>query len=335
MALKWGIAAAGKISNDFVSALEALPSSDHKVVAVAARSQASADNFAKTHHIPTSYEGYKKLAEDKNVDIVYVGVIHPYHYEVSKLMLENGKHVLCEKPFTMNEKQTRKLIEIARANKLFIMDAIWSRCFPVYRELKKILDSGLIGDVVQVTVEFGLAIADVELMKSKELGGSAILGLGVYSLQFQQFVFRGLKPLNIVVSGHLIEEGVDSSAFAIITYEGSKTAVITTSASINLSNEGIIYGTKGTIRIPQMWCPTTINVNGDIKEFPLLEGGGAANYPKSVGLAYEAMEARKCINEGKLESEQITHEETIQLAHLMDKMRQDIGVVFPADSESY
>ncbi|KAJ8947542.1 hypothetical protein NQ318_005021 [Aromia moschata] len=321
MALKWGIAAAGKISNDFVSALEALPSSDHKVVAVAARSQASADNFAKTHHIPTSYEGYKKLAEDKNVDIVYVGVIHPYHYEVSKLMLENGKHVLCEKPFTMNEKQTRKLIEIARANKLFIMEAIWSRCFPVYRELRKILDSGLIGDTLIVSKQKNWAGRNT---RSRRLFTSVS---AICFSWFETTEYRG--------SGHLNEEGVDNSASAIITYEGSKTAVVTTSALTNLSTEGIIYGTKGTIKVPQMWCPTTLNVNGDIKEFPLLEGGGAANYPKSVGLAYEAIEARKCINEGKLESEQITHEETIQLAHLMDKMRQDIGVVFPADSESY
>lgn len=147
MALRWGIAAAGKISNDFVVAIKALPSDNHQVVAVAARSSASAEKFAKTHGIPQAYEGYQKLAKDGNVDVVYVSVLNPQHYEVSKLMLENGKHVLCEKPFTMNEKQTRKLIEIARAKKLFIMEAIWSRCFPAYRELRRIIESGDIGEV--------------------------------------------------------------------------------------------------------------------------------------------------------------------------------------------
>lgn len=147
MALKWGIAAAGKISNDFVVALKALPSDSHQAVAVAARSLASAEKFAKTHEIPYAYEGYLQLAQDKTVDIVYVGVLNPQHYEVSKLMLENGKHVLCEKPFTMNEKQTRKLMEIAKARKLFIMEAIWSRCFPVYRELRRVIEAGDIGEV--------------------------------------------------------------------------------------------------------------------------------------------------------------------------------------------
>lgn len=147
MVLKWGIAAAGKISNDFVVALKVLPSASHQVVAVAARSLASAEKFAKTHEIPHFYEGYLNLAQDESVNIVYVSVLNPQHYEVSKLMLEKGKHVLCEKPFTINEKQTRKLIEIARAKKLFIMEAIWSRCFPVYKELRRIVEAGDIGEV--------------------------------------------------------------------------------------------------------------------------------------------------------------------------------------------
>lgn len=335
MALRWGIAAAGKISNDFVVAIKALPSDSHQVVAVAARSSASAEKFAQTHGIPQAYEGYKKLAEDRNVDVVYVSVLNPQHYEVSKLMLENGKHVLCEKPFTMNEKQTRKLIEIARAKKLFIMEAIWSRCFPAYRELRRIIESGVIGEVVQVTLDFGFPISDTERIKSKELGGGAILDLGVYVLQFQQYVFRGLTPSKVVANGHLNNEGVDNSVAAILTYSGNKTAVVSISSLVKLSSQGTIYGTKGTIKVDEMWSPTKLDVDGKVQQFPLIQNNGTFNYFNSAGLAYEAEEVRKCIKSGVIESEQITHEETIQLAQLMDKLRQEVGVVYPADSQSY
>lgn len=101
------------------------------------------------------------------------------------------------------------------------------------------------------------------------------------------------------------------------------------------STQGIIYGTKGTIKIDEMWSPTTLDVNGNVQSFPLIENNGSFNYHNSAGLAYEAEEARKCIKEGATESQQLTHAETIQLAQLMDKLRQEVGVEFPADSENY
>lgn len=147
MSLKWGIAAAGLISNDFVVALQGLPKGTHEVIAVAARALDRAQKFAKDHNIPNAYEGYDILGKDENVEVVYVASLNPQHYEIVKMMLENGKHVLCEKPFTMNEKQTKKLVELARQKKLFLMEAVWSRFFPVYEELRKCIDSGKIGEV--------------------------------------------------------------------------------------------------------------------------------------------------------------------------------------------
>lgn len=147
MSLKWGIAAAGIISNDFVVSLQGLPKGSHEVIAVAARALERAQKFAKEHNIPNAYEGYEKLGKDQNIDVVYVGSLNPQHYEIVKMMLEHGKHVLCEKPFVMNEKQAKKLIEIAKEKKLFLMEAVWSRFFPVYQELRKSIDSGQIGEV--------------------------------------------------------------------------------------------------------------------------------------------------------------------------------------------
>ncbi|XP_050514506.1 trans-1,2-dihydrobenzene-1,2-diol dehydrogenase-like [Diabrotica virgifera virgifera] len=335
MLLKWGIAAAGKISNDFVTALKALPLTEHKVVAIASRSQSNSDKFAKTHGIPNAYEGYDKLAKDENVNIVYVGVLNPQHYEVVKLMLENGKHVLCEKPFTMNEKQTRKLLDISKEKNLFLMEAVWSRFFPAYDKMIEVIKSGEIGEVVQVTVEFGVPISHVDRIKNKDLGGGVILDLGVYILQFQQYVFNGLKPTKVVASGHLNEEGIDSSVAAILTFPEGKTAVLSASSFTKLACEGVVYGTKGCIKMPKFWCPTTLEVNGVVIEFPLIKNEGEFNYLNSAGLAYEAEEARQCIMKNKIESSKITHDNTLELAQLMDKLRAELGVVFPADGESY
>ncbi|XP_072395905.1 trans-1,2-dihydrobenzene-1,2-diol dehydrogenase-like isoform X1 [Diabrotica undecimpunctata] len=252
-----------------------------------------------------------------------------------RLMLENGKHVLCEKPFTMNEKQTKKLLDISKEKNLFLMEAVWSRCFPAYDKMIEVIKSGEIGEVVQVTVEFGVPISHVDRVKNKDLGGGVILDLGVYILQFQQYVFNGLKPTKIVASGHLNEEGIDSSVAAILTFPEGKTAVLSASSFTKLACEGVVYGTKGCIKMPTFWCPTTLDVNGVVLEFPLIKNEGEFNYLNSAGLAYEAEEARQCIMKNKIESPKITHDNTLELAQLMDKLRAELGVVFPADGESY
>lgn len=165
MQLKWGIVSAGRICHDFVTAVQTYSENDHKVVAIGARSLSNARTFAKEHNIPRFYEGYEGIAEDKEVNIVYIGNLNPQHFEVSRLMLEHGKHVLCEKPLTMNRKQTEKLVEMAQKKKLFLMEAMWSRCFPAYKEMRKIIDSGGIGDVLFAAVHFGHALQHVERLK--------------------------------------------------------------------------------------------------------------------------------------------------------------------------
>lgn len=155
MALKWGIVTAGRISHDFVTALGTLPEGEHEVVCVGARSLKSAQDFAKLHEISIAYEGYEAIAKNTDVEVVYIGALHPDHLAISSMMLEHGKHVLCEKPLCMNEKQSQKLITLAKAKNLFLMEAIWSRFFPSYQYLKKQIDEGALGDIQEINVEFG------------------------------------------------------------------------------------------------------------------------------------------------------------------------------------
>lgn len=163
MALKWGIAAAGKISHDFTNAVTSTLSEDeHQVVAVAARDLSRAEEFAKRFDIPKAYGSYLELAKDANVEAVYVGTLNPQHLEVAMTMLEHGKHLLIEKPLCMNEKQAHKLIAYAERKKLFLMEAVWSRFFPAYQYARKQIQNGTLGEIQSAEVEFGFNIANVD-----------------------------------------------------------------------------------------------------------------------------------------------------------------------------
>lgn len=160
MALKWGIASAGKISYDFVNAVGTLSKDDHKVIAVAARDLNRSKEFAKLFDIPKAYGSYLELARDAEIEVVYVGTLNPQHYEVALLMLEHGKNVLVEKPLCMNEKQARKLISYAQQKKLFLMEAIWSRFYPSYQYVQKQIKNGNLGEIKSVDIEFGFGGLD-------------------------------------------------------------------------------------------------------------------------------------------------------------------------------
>lgn len=331
MSLRWGIFSAGRISNDFVAALETLPANDHQVVAVAARKLSDANTFAATFNIPKAYEGYDGLANDKTINVVYIGTINTKHLEAAKAMLDAGKHVLCEKPLTMNERQSRELIEYAQSKKLFLMEAVWSRCFPAYHELRQILDAGEIGDILHAQVSFGFPLEHVDRVSVKELGGGTILDLGIYTLQFLQFVFKGLHPKKMIASGHLNIHQVDESGNAVFLYEGNKTGVLSTSARVEMPNVGIIIGTKGTIQVPKFWSPSTLITPSGTKTFDLPSSTRKFNFGNSQGLAYEAEEVRRCINLGLLESPRITHSDSLELSSQMDFIRSQIGVVYEQD----
>ena len=156
MATRWGIASTGNISHDFTNAVVGvLPAEEHQVVAVAARKLEDAQRFADKHGIDKAYGDYAALATDPDVQVVYVGSIHPQHLALARMYLEAGKHVLCEKPLCMNLRETEELVELARRKKLFLMEAIWSRCLPSYQALREEIAAGSIGDIKQVLCTFG------------------------------------------------------------------------------------------------------------------------------------------------------------------------------------
>ncbi|KAJ8247939.1 hypothetical protein GJAV_G00252320 [Gymnothorax javanicus] len=209
MATRWGICGAGKISHDFAVAMKTLPAGDHKIVAVAARTLHNAEEFAKRHGIPKAYGSYEELAKDPEIDIVYVGILHTQHLPAGQLFLRAQKNVLCEKPFAMNSREVKQLIASARDNNVFLMEAIWSRFFPVYKELCRSLAEGAVGEVKIVMAYLGAPLLHIPRLVEKELGGGALLDIGVYCLQFALMVFKGERPESVHATGVHLETGMN------------------------------------------------------------------------------------------------------------------------------
>lgn len=269
MKIKWGIISAGLISHDFAAALSTLTANEHEIIAVAARKKKDADCFARRHNIPKSFEGYDLLLTDPEVSTVYIGAINNKHYEVAVTAIRNGKHVLCEKPLCMNEKQAKALLDLAKARNCFCMEAVWTRFFPAFVYLKKRIEDGDLGEIQYVEAALGHGgWGEVDRVKYKRLGGGTILDLGVYSIQAALWAIpTNSNLISIEATGVVNSDGVDAEMKAVIKFSGGVEAKVSCSGIHSFHNKFIVKGAKAEITIPSFWAPTSlIDVDGERKE---------------------------------------------------------------------
>ncbi|OQV16411.1 Trans-1,2-dihydrobenzene-1,2-diol dehydrogenase [Hypsibius exemplaris] len=323
--LRWGIAGAGSICDDFAAAVRKLPVQEHDIVAVGARDAGRAATFAQKFNIGKSYGSYKELSEDPNVDVVYVGTVNSTHYEVCKLMLAQNKHVLCEKTLTLLLKHTQELIRIAEEKKVFFQEAVWSRFFPAYRKLRDQVSSGAIGDVKSINITFCKKIA----VEKRAVGSGTLFSLGIYPLQLIMAVCGPEMPEKIQACGTLNADGVDLTLAITLQYKNGTIAQQTTSFEIGPPDEAQIYGTKGTISFPKKFhAAMDMTINGTTETFPfpdsLVQNG--LQQVKRPGFVYQAQEVRDCIQKGLLESPRFTHQETLTVSAIMEEVKRQIGL---------
>ena len=298
---------------------------------MAARSLESGKKFAQLHNIPKAYDSYEELAKDTNVQVVYIGSINPEHLRLGKMMLENGKHLLVEKPLTMSFMSTSQLTGMAKAKNLFLMEALWSRFLPSYRFVTDQLEKGVIGEVFAVNSSFGIPIAEVDRVGKRDLGGGVIYDIGVYALNAILIAFNDEKPLQVKAVGHLNAEKVDESVSASFTFSNGRIGSLAIHSRLKLPCETIISGTKGFIKLTDpMWCTDTVIVGltGEepvIHKFPYPDTVIPCVYHNSSGLRYQAMEVRKCLLEGKIESDRMSHDKSKLIACLQDELRNQVG----------
>ncbi|XP_058450464.1 trans-1,2-dihydrobenzene-1,2-diol dehydrogenase-like [Malaya genurostris] len=325
--LRWGVVTAGTVSHDFVCAISTLPECDHKVIAVAASGRDSVIKFAELHGIPTFYVGFDALAKDPHIDIVFIGSMTSAHYEVAMKMLEAGKHVLCEKPLCVNEGQTKALLSYARDQKLFCMEAIWSRFLPSYSHVRERIRKGDLGNVKEVTVELGSTMSKVEQIRMKQWnGGGAVLEMGVNNIQLALWAFQE-APNEIIPKYVQNAENVYTETDVQLRFPSGGVAKLRTSTVKALSNTAVITGTKGSIKLHDFCCPIELtDIDGTVRSYPLPNSRVESIMKNSAGMRFEAEECRKRILAGDSESQVVTHANSLAIARVQDVIRKQMGI---------
>lgn len=320
--MKIGILGAGSIAKTLANTMNQMNSVE--CYAVAAREYDRAKILADKCGFQKAHGSYEEMLNDPLVELVYIATPHSHHYEHAKLCLEHGKHVLCEKAFMVNAKQTAEILALAKQKNLFITEAIWTRYMPMRKILDDILASGVIGEPTTLTANLGYVIHHIPRLVEPELAGGALLDVGVYPINFALMAF-GHHIKNVTSTAVLTDKGVDAQNSITICFEDGKMAVLTSSMMGLSDRQGIIYGTKGFVVVEN------INNCEGIKVFNL-EREEIASYPtpKQIsGYEYEIEASIKAIQNGKLECEEMPHEETLRVMKLMDDLRASWGVKYP------
>jgi predicted dehydrogenase len=323
--IRWGILGTGWIANEFAQGLAQL--ADAQLVAVGSRTLQSAQRFGVQHHVPHRHGSYQALAEDTGVDVIYVATPNSLHKEHSLLCLESGKPVLCEKSFALNAAEAEEMIRVAREKKLFLMEAMWSRFFPLMTRLRRLLADGVIGDVqmlvADLCIRFDFDPADRRY--APDLGGGALLDLGVYPISLASMIMG--PPSKIATLAHLGDTGVDEQAGIVFRYDRGQMISIHTSIRVDSPVEAILMGTKGQIQIHPWWIrpdKLTLSVTG--QETTTIEMPFEGN-----GYQFEATEVMNCLRANKLESDLMPLDETLSIMQTMDAIRDEWGLKYPME----
>ncbi len=324
--LRWGILGAGNIANAFATGLSAL--SDAQLWAVGSRSLAKARAFAVEYGAPRAYGSYEALVSDDEVDAVYVATPHVFHQEHTLLALEQGKAVLCEKPFALNRLEAETMIRAARDKKLFLMEAMWTRLLPHVVKALELAGSGAIGEVRQLTADFGFRddFDPESRIFDPALGGGALLDVGVYPLWLSQAIFG--EPSDIASFANLGETGVDEEAAILLRHARGELSLLSSAVRLTTPHEATIIGTKGNIRLlPSWWRPSGLVLQRNGLEPEAVEVPHVGN-----GYTYEAAEVGRCLREGRLESEVLPLKDTLAVMRTMDELRAAWGLVYPGET---
>jgi len=320
--LRWGILGAGGIAKAQVKDMK-LHGFD--VVAVAARDLGKARAWADEMGVPTAYGSYEELAADPDVDAIYVATVHPTHADAARIALEGGKHVLVEKPFTMDAAEAGSIVELAASKNLVILEAMWTRWLPHMVRIREILAEGLLGDVRVVLADHDQNNEHVERMYKRELGGGALLDLGIYPVSFAWDVLGAHD--SVIASATLTDAGVDRETAIILGYPSGAHAVLQTQMSGTGPNRAAIVGTEGRIEIESVWYTpvgfTRYDASGAVVE----------RFESNVdgrGMQFQAAELERIVASGKLEGDVLPPSESVAIMATLDAVREIIGVSYPS-----
>jgi len=324
--VKVAILGAGRIAHIAANTLSALP--EFQLWAIAARELSRARDFAREHGFQRAYGSYEEMLRDPEVELVYIATPHSHHFEHIMLCLKAGKHVLCEKSFTMNAPQARKAADFARERGLYLAEAMWTRYMPSRSMIDQVLSSGVVGKIHMMTANLCYPNVTHDRIARPELAGGALLDLGVYGLNFALMHF-GDDITHIETTARMTDTGVDAMENITLHYADGRMAVLTHSIYARSDRQGVFYGGKGYVVVKTINNPKTISVYDTADNL-------LAHYevPEQItGYEYEFLEARRCIRAGKTESDSTPLSHTIRIMELMDTLRTKWGLVYPQERE--
>lgn len=320
--LNLGIIGPGKIAQRMADTVRRMDAAVGIVpYAVASRDGSRAREFAERWGFAKAYEGYDAMIADPDVNLIYIATPHSEHYANARACLDAGKHVLCEKAFTMNADQAEALIQLARTRNVFLAEAMWTRYMPSRRMIADILQSGIIGTPMTIAANLCYPIADKERVIRPELGGGALLDIGVYPLNFALTYF-GADVERIVSACTKTLTGVDAQETITLFYRDGRMASLYVSMLVRSNRQGVISGDKGHVIVHNINNPERITVvNNDYT--PVAEH---CVPPQITGFEYQLMAAKEAIERGDIETPFMPHCETIRIMRIADQLRKEWGV---------
>jgi predicted dehydrogenase len=323
--LRWGILGTG-----FIAALQAQDLLDNgfTVQAVGSRSLESSQAFSARFGIATAHGSYEELAADPEVDVVYVATPHVFHHANALLALNQGKHVLVEKAFTINAREAQDIVELAEAKGLVALEAMWTRFLPHMVRLREIIREGTIGEVRKVMASHNqdLPKDPAHRLNDPALGGGALLDLGIYPVSFAFDVFGA--PTTIRASAAMTATGVDRQTAAVFEYAQGQQAILDCELDAAGPNRAVVIGTGGWIDIEPTWYnPTPFTVYDTLGN--VLE---RFDQPvKSRGMQYQAAELERLVSEGLTGGTVLPPAESVAVMAALDGIRRQIGLAYDAD----
>ena len=296
-----------------------------ELVAVASRSMERAQEAAREYGATYAFSSYEAMAACDEIELVYIATPHVFHCEQAILMMEHGKHVIVEKPMAVTGAEARRMIECARQNRVFLMEAMWTRFFPATIRMTELIRSGAIGEVRHIYALFSTSVRQIDppsRLFAPGLAGGALLDIGVYPLMSATNIL-GWQPEQLQQMHTLTETGVDCRMSIQMQYANGATAQLMTALDANAPSDLMVYGTEGYIRMEDFWHPTAFEV--------VKLGGERIEYefaPECEGFYHEFEAAAQYIREGKTEAPLVTHEESAAVCGITERLRHEAGVYY-------
>lgn len=325
--IRWGILGCGKIANKFASDLQLVK--DAELYAVASHSPAKLEAFSKTFKPVLAFDSYEQLAECPDVDAIYVATPHGLHYDHAMLCLKYRKAVLCEKAFALNLAQAREMVDYARRQKVFLMEAFWTKFVPQYEVVMGIIRSGEIGEIKLIQSDFGFRPPQPPAQRLYDplLGGGSLLDIGVYPVFMVQSILG--KPTHVHAFTTLYENGVDEQCVMTMKFAGGALAVLSSTFAAETPVEAMIAGTEGRIVMRNRF-------HSAIGTVEVVRGRGDARMieverEEGFGYQFETRHVNDCLRKGLTESPVMTHADTLMLMETLDRIRRTCGIRYHVD----